>query len=787
MPMSDEHTHNSKENTDSLDESTEDSTDEKAAFDVPEMNCASCADKVGNTLNSRDGVTAYETLTAAGKVVVDYTPSQISRSELVEAIQDAGYNVERKEENTENKSGASIEAERQNVWRSERAIKTWITGIFLGAGLILKFIGVEMQIASILGREFMLAEIMFLTGIVIGGPVILWNGYYSAKNLHLDMDFLMSAAITSAVLAGLGFGAELYFEAATLVFLFNIAELLETYSMDRARNSLRELMNLSPDTATVKQDAGEVEMPVEDVEIGDTVIVRPGEKIPMDGEVIEGESAVNQAPITGESMPVDKTPSDEVYAGTINEQGYLEITVTKDASDNTLSKIIQMVENAESSQTKQEQFVEWFSAYYTPLMVALAVLTAAVPPLLLGMSWSPWFLAGITMLVLACPCAFVISTPVTVVSGITSAAKNGVLIKGGRHLEAMGNVEAVAFDKTGTLTKGELTVTDIIPLNGYSSKDVLKCARGLEIRSEHPLGEAIITEADEQGISHEEIDEFESITGKGVTAELGGKKHYAGKPDLFKEMGFDLTHVHTATESGELTTKSRQLCDRNDCRDLLNEKVFELQAQGKTVIIVGNEDRVEGLIAVADEVKEEAKKTIQQLHQQGIETIMLTGDNEGTARAIAEQIGIGTYHAELLPEEKVEKIDTLVDTYDGVAMVGDGVNDAPALATATVGVAMGAAGTDTALETADVALMSDDLSKIPYLYGLSHAANGVIRQNIYASLAVKLLLTVGVPLQLVTVAIAVLIGDAGMTVGVTGNAMRLSRITPTHFLDRTGG
>jgi Cd2+/Zn2+-exporting ATPase len=748
----------------------------KASFKVPEMDCASCADKIGNALDSAEEVHDYSTLTTSGKVLIDYDPGKVSEADLIDIIESSGYSIDYKGKNGEEKD-EDLEEERKSVWRSERAIKTWIAGIFLGAGLLFKF-GVlqDFQVAQFLGREFLIAEILFLTGIASGSPVILRNGYYSLKKRNLDIDFLMSTAILSAVLASFVFGAELYFEATTLVFLFNVAELLETYSMDKARNSLRELMNLSPDTATVKRGGEEVELPVEEVEIGDIVAVKPGGKIPMDGKVKDGESAVNQAPITGESMPVDKKQGDEVFAGTINEEGYLEIEVTKDSSDNTLSKIVQMVEDAESSQTKREQFVERFSEYYTPFMVTVAILTAAVPPLLLGMSWTAWFVAGITMLVLACPCAFVISTPVTVVSGITSAAKNGVLIKGGKHLEATGEIEAIAFDKTGTLTEGELTVTDIVPVNGREQEDVLRCARGLETRSEHPLGEAIIEEAENEDIEPEEVEDFDSITGKGVTATLGGKKHYAGKPDLFKEKGFDLTHVHTAMTSGEISSKSRELCERNDCMDLLDEKVPELQSQGKTVIVVGNEDRVEGLIAVADKVREEAVETIERLHEQDIQTVMLTGDNERTGKAIAEQVGVGEYHAELLPEQKVEKIQSLVEKYDGVAMVGDGVNDAPALATATVGVAMGAAGTDTALETADVALMGDDLSKLPYLYKLSHTANSVIRQNIYSSLAIKLLLAVGVPLQIVTVAIAVLVGDAGMTVGVTGNAMRLSRI-----------
>ena len=354
-----------------------------------------------------------------------------------------------------------------------------------------------------------------------------------------------------------------------------------------------------------------------------------------------------------------------------------------------------------------------------------------------------------------------------------------MLIKGGKYLEAMGEIDAIAIDKTGTLTKGELAVTDVIPLNGYTEADVLSCARGLEARSEHPIGRAIVDHAEEHDIDRPEIEAFESITGKGVEAAVHGTRHFAGKPGLFEELGFDLTHVHAATDGGTLTTKSRQLCERHNCLDLVEETIPDLQSAGKTVILVGTEDELEGIIALADEIRPGARETIARLHELGMnEIVMLTGDNDRTARAIAETLGVDDYRAELLPQDKVSAIESLDEAYDGVAMVGDGVNDAPALAMATVGIAMGAAGTDTALETADIALMSDDLSKLPYLYTLSQTGNGVIRQNIWSSIAAKGLLAAGVPFGLVPVWAAVLIGDAGMTVAITGNAMRLSRIDP---------
>ena len=752
------------------------------ALSIPEMDCPSCANKVGNALDGVDGLVEYDLQPTAGMANVTYDPETADLSAVIEAIEEAGYDV------VETETDEDATDERSSVWTSTRGIKTWISGVFLGFGVLFEFFltGQNVPVAGIPGGELLLADVLMLVGIAVGGQVIVRNGYYSARNLSLDIDFLMTAAILGATGISLFFtGVSLYIEAASLAFLFNVAELLERYSVNRARNSLEELMELSPDTAIVRRDGEEREVSVDDIDIGEVVLVEPGEKIPMDGEVTEGESAVNQAPITGESVPVDKQPGEEVYAGTINEQGYLEIEVTSKASDNTLSRVIEMVENAQSNKTDREQFVERFSGYYTPTVVGFAILTALVPPLLFGGGWVTWFVRGITLLVLACPCAFVISTPVSVVSGITSAAKNGVLIKGGNHLETMGEVNAVAFDKTGTLTKGELTVTDVVPLNENTEENVLRCARGLEKRSEHPIGDAIIERADDRGVEEREINDFESITGKGVRADLDGEPHYAGKPGLFEDLGFDLDHVHLTTDGGVALEDARSRCvDHEDCLDLLADTIPRLQNEGKTVVLVGTEDELEGVIAIADEVRADARTAIEGLHDAGIEKlIMLTGDNEGTAKTIAEEVGVDEYRAELLPDEKVEAIDDLIEEYGTVAMVGDGINDAPAMATASVGVAMGAAGTDTALETADIALMADDLSKLPYLYNLSNTANGVIRQNIWGSLGAKALLAIGVPFGFVSVVLAVLAGDVGMTLAVTGNALRLSRVTPASTSD----
>ena len=754
------------------------------AFQVPEMDCASCADTVEGALAAVAGVHGIDARPTVGRVEVTVGDGTTVDA-LRRAVEDAGYPVVGEEVDGQGPDGP---AAREPVRRSRRAKLTGVAAVLLAVGLVLEFLVPGSNATVVAGPvTFAVADLLFLGAVATGGAAILRNGYYSARNRSLDIDFLMSAAIVSAVVASVVAGTHLYVEAATLSTLFSVAELLERYAMDRTRGSVQELLELAPTEATVRRDGAERTIPAADLVAGDRVVVRPGEKLPADGVVREGESAVNQAPITGESVPVDKTAGDEVYAGTLNESGYLEVDVTAAGGDSTLSKIADLVADADANRTEREQFVERFAAYYTPVMVAVAVLVAAVPPLVLGLDPVAWFVNGITLLVLACPCAFVISTPVSVVSGITAAARNGVLVKGGDHLEAMGGVEAVAVDKTGTLTTGELAVTDIVPLGDHTERDVLRCARGLEARSEHPVGEAIVAHAEGRGAERAAgpVSGFESLTGKGVRATLDGTEHYAGTPALFEELGFDLGHAHVVGDARERVPELRSLCDRQGCLDLAEETIPRLQAEGKTVILVGWEGRgpdgheveLEGVIAVADTVRETAPWMVERLRDAGLEVVMLTGDNEGTARAVADRVGVDDYRAGLLPAEKADAVAALETEYEGgVAMVGDGVNDAPALAAATVGVAMGAAGTDAAIEAADIALLGDDLTRLPYLYDLARAADGVIRSNVYASLAVKAVLAVGVPFGVVGVAAAVL--DAGMTLGVTGNAMRLSRLTP---------
>lgn len=705
---------------------------------VPEMDCPSCVGKVDSSLDSVEGIRDRDPRPATGKLKVSYDPNSTTPDDAVEAVEGAGYEVASVSEH----AGVEISS-RPDVWWSSRAKKTWLSGVLLLAALVGEFVlGLE---AVVFDTVFTLGvtDLLLLGAIGVSGGVVLRNGYYSLKSLSLDIDLLMSLAVIGAT------GIGLFVEAASLAFLFNVAEILEEYSMERARDSLRRLVSLSPEKARLRRDGDIVEVEVDEVEVGDTVVVRPGEKIPVDGKVVKGSSAVNQSAVTGESVPVGKEIDDEVFAGTVNEEGYLEVEAESDSTHSTLSRIIKLVEEAESEKTDREKFVERFSKYYTPAVVGLAVAVFVVPTAA-GMKPTTWFVRSLTLLVISCPCAFVISTPVTVVSGITSAARNGVLIKGGRYLEAVSESRVVAFDKTGTLTHGELEVTDVVPLGGRQADDVLRCAAAVEERSQHPIGVAV-TEAVEVERDRR-VTNFESLTGSGVRGDIDGVKHYVGNPELFEEAGAE------------------------GLEDALNA-VESLSDEGKTAVVVGTSEEIEGVIGVADEIRPEARWTVERLRSLGVEkVVMLTGDNEKTAAAVAKTTGVDSYHGDLLPEEKIESLEELRDEYGDVVMVGDGVNDAPALAAADVGVAMGAAGTDTAIETADVALMGDDISKIPYLYRLSSKSNSVIRGNIGGSLGIKFLLALGAVLGYVNVIVAVLVGDMGMTLGVTGNAMRLSRI-----------
>lgn len=562
------------------------------------------------------------------------------------------------------------------------------------------------------------------------------------------MKTLMTIAVIGAAFIGE------WGEGATVVILFAISEALESYSMDKARQSIRSLMDIAPKEALIRRGNKEMTVEVNDIRIGDIMIVKPGKKIAMDGIVVKGLSAVNQAAITGESVPVAKSVDDEVFAGTLNAEGLLEVKVTKHVDDTTIAKIIHLVEEAQAERAPSQAFVDRFAKYYTPLIMLVALGVAVVPPLFFGASWDKWIYQGLAALVVGCPCALVISTPVAIVTAIGNAARNGVLIKGGIHLEEMGAIKAIAFDKTGTLTKGIPAVTDYLPLQINDPNELLTIIAALENGSQHPLASAIMKKAEQENSPYQKvlIEDFSSITGKGIKGIINGKTYYVGSPNLFEE---------TMTKGIPIDIKSQ---------------ISELQNQGKTVMVAGTSNEVMGLVAVADELRENSKGVIKKLHSLNIKkTIMLTGDNAGTANAIGKQVGVSDLQAELLPQDKLTFIKELRGKYDRVAMVGDGVNDAPALAASSVGIAMGGAGTDTALETADIALMADDLGKLPFTVKLSRKALTIIKQNITFSLGIKLVALLLVIPGWLTLWIAIF-ADMGATLIVTLNGLRLLRV-----------
>lgn len=609
--------------------------------------------------------------------------------------------------------------------------------------LLIGWISAEMN-----GEESVSSILAYATSILIGGYRLFKTGLKNLIRIEFDMKTLMTIAVIGAAFIGE------WGEGATVVILFAISEALETYSMDKARQSIRSLMDIAPKEALIRRGNRELMVEVDDIQIGDIMIVKPGQKIAMDGIVVKGLSAVNQAAITGESVPVSKTVDNEVFAGTLNGEGLLEVKVSKHVDDTTIAKIIHLVEEAQAERAPSQAFVDRFAKYYTPMIIIFALGVAVVPPLFFGADWDTWIYQGLAVLVVGCPCALVISTPVAIVTAIGNAARNGVLIKGGIHLEEMGAIQAIAFDKTGTLTKGIPVVTDYLPQPNVDSNVLLKNVAALENGSQHPLASAIMKKAEEQKLTYLDvpIEDFSSITGKGIKGRINSKIYYVGSPNLFDEILV------------------------NGIPHDLKGQISKLQNEGKTVMVAGTSNEVMGLLAVADELRENSKSVIQKLHSLGIQkTIMLTGDNSGTANAIGKQVGVSDLQAELLPHDKLNFIKELRSKYDRVAMVGDGVNDAPALASSNVGVAMGGAGTDTALETADIALMADDLGKLPFTVKLSRKALTIIKQNITFSLGIKLLALLLVIPGWLTLWIAIF-ADMGATLIVTLNALRLLKI-----------
>ena len=701
------------------------SEEEMKTYRVQGFTCTNCAGIFENNVKQLPGVKDAKVNFGASKVYVQGNTT-------IEELEKAGAF-----ENLKVRDEKEQKVEREPFWKQKENIKVYISALLL---VISWFLGEQ------LGEEHLLPMIGYAASILIGGYTLFIKGLKNLSRLKFDMNTLMTIAIIGAAIIGK------WGEGATVVILFAISEALERYSTDKARQSIGSLMDIAPKEALIRRGNEEMMIHVEDIQVGDIMIVKPGQKLAMDGLVIKGTSTLNQAAITGESVPVTKTIDDEVFAGTLNEEGVLEVKVTKKVTDTTIAKIIHLVEEAQGERAPAQAFVDKFAKYYTPFIIIMALLIVVVPPLFFGGDWNKWLYQGLSILVVGCPCSLVISTPVSIVSAIGNAAKNGVLVKGGVYLEEIGHLRAIAFDKTGTLTKGKPVVTDFIATSSETDINYLSIISSLESLSQHPLASAILNEADKTNVDYKsiQIEDFQSITGKGLTGIHQNIRYYIGSPKLFSASVIEETAVKV--------------------------QYRQFQEQGKTAMYFGTDEQILGVIAVADEVRDSSAAVISELHKLSIEhTIMLTGDNTKTAESIGKQLGVTEIKGDLMPQEKLDSIKALRTTYNKVAMVGDGINDAPALAASTVGIAMGGAGTDTALETADVALMGDDLQKLPFIVRLSRQTLKVIKQNITFSLGIKLLALLLVIPGWLTLWIAI-VADMGATLLVTLNGLRLMKV-----------
>jgi Zn2+/Cd2+-exporting ATPase len=593
------------------------------------------------------------------------------------------------------------------------------------------------------GLPTWMAAALALVAVLACGITTYKKGWIAIRNGNLNINALMSIAVTGALFLGQ------WPEAAMVMVLFTIAELIEAKSLDRARNAIRGLMQLAPERATVLQADGTwLDVAAKSVTVDARVRIKPGERIALDGKIVSGRSAINQAPITGESLTVEKAEGDQVFAGTINESGSFEYTVTAGANDSTLARIIHAVEEAQGARAPTQRFVDQFSRVYTPAVFAIALAIALLPPLLMGGDWFTWIYKALVLLVIACPCALVISTPVTIVSGLAAAARQGILVKGGVYLEEGRKLKWIALDKTGTITHGKPAQTDFVVLSGMNEVELRSLAASLAGRSDHPVSKALIEAAKRDGVVLRDVDAFEALPGRGTKGIMDGKLYYLGNHRLIHEQG--------------------------RCSDALEARLSALEEQGKTVILLADDQGVHGMFAVADTVKDSSREAIAELHALGIKTVMLTGDNAHTAKAIAEQVGIDEALGDLLPEDKLKVIERKIGEGGAVGMVGDGINDAPALARADIGFAMGAAGTGTAIETADVALMDDDLRKLPRFVRLSLSTHTLLVQNIVLALGIKAVFLILTLTGAGTMWMAVF-ADVGASLLVVGNGLRLLR------------
>lgn len=643
----------------------------------------------------------------------------------IEHLHKAGFEVQRKQ-NLQEESFRRKHA---------HAVNTGVAGVIGLSGIILD----QMAVAPAPAR------VLLLMAIVVGGWRIFLKAFKSARNLSLDMNVLMTVAVAGALAIGK------WSEGAAVIVLFDLSLALESYSVGRTRREIRALMKLAPDLAAVLRYGVETQVSAREVLPGELIVVRPGERIPLDGIVVEGSSTVNEAPITGEALPNVKTTSSQVFAGSINQRGLLRVRVTKKFDDTTLARIIHLVEEAQQKKAPVQHFVERFARIYTPAVFGIAVAVAVIPPMVLGESFGDWFYRALVLLVIACPCALVISTPVTIVSALTAAARRGILVKGGKYLEVLSRVRAIAFDKTGTLTQGKPVVTDVLPLNSMSRTEILQLIATIEHNSEHHIAAAILDEATQHAVRYDAatVERFEAIPGFGVEAVIDGIVYYLG---------------------------SRELCEqRGLCPADVKAIVERLSSERKTAVILGREQEPLAVIGIQDAARTQGRHAIEHLRTMGINHMhILSGDNAVSAGALASELGFDHYRAGLLPEDKLQVIEELKKQHGEVAMVGDGINDAPALAASSAGIVMGASGTDAALETADVVLMADDLAKLPVLLRLSRTTMAIIKQNIILTLALKLVflvLTIG---GVATLWMAVL-ADDGATLLVILNALRILR------------
>jgi Cd2+/Zn2+-exporting ATPase len=694
----------------------------ESVFKIEGMDCHEEVAILERRLKGLSGLEALDADVVGQRLRIQYDAAKLTTSRIAEAVAQTGM-----------RAWLEHEEPRPPAASSSRERYVFASGVALVVGLGVQFWGAS---PAIWIPAFVLA-------VILAGTQTARRAWASLTAGRLDIHVLMMVAVAGAIVLGE------WAEGASVVFLFALAQVLESRAMERARNAIRSLMELAPAEALVRRGSDERVLPIEAVALGDIVVVRPGEKIPLDGIVRSGLSHVNQAPITGESLPAERVAGDEVFGGSINGRGVLEVEVTRLRSDSTLARIVHLVERAQAERAPSQTFVDRFARVYTPIILVLAVLIAVIPPLVLGGPWSDWIYRSLVLLVISCPCALVISTPVSIVSALSAAARKGVLIKGGARLERLAAVKCVAFDKTGTLTRGTLAVSDVIPLNGAAPRDILALAASIETLSEHPIAKAIVDRAADDGVSVSRAEGVAALPGLGAAGAVGGRRVVVGSPRLFGQRGWLDVGADRA---------SRDLADR-----------------GRTTVLVGVDESPVGAIGVVDDVRETARETVEMLGQQGIErVVMLSGDHDGAARALATVVGIKDYRADLLPEDKLAAVHELRMQYGALAMVGDGVNDAPALAAADVGIAMGVAGTDAALETADVALMADELPKIAYAVRLSRATLHNIRVNVAFSLLLKaaflvLALTGHASLW------AAVVADTGASLVVIANALTLLR------------